>query len=1081
MPPAPQPENEPQRLRALQECDVLDTGQEAAFDDLTRLAGDCFDAPMSMISLIDSDRAWFKSARGIETSGAPREESLCAHLLTSDGPEFIADTLRDERTRDNPFVTGAPGVRFFAGVPLRLSSGEALGALCVLDTKPRELDEGRLRTLAALGRQAIAQLELRRAQHRFTDATTELGTIRHALEHHTLFSVTDRAGKIIDVNEGFCRMSGYSREELIGEDHRLLNSGHHPRSFWSEMWTVVASGNRWRAEVCNRAKDGTLYWVDSTIVPCFGRDGKPEKYVSIRFDITRQKRAEEDAARQRELAEQQGSELRTILDAVPALIYYKDDQNTILDLNRPAAETIGLPASRIRGHKTEEFFPKADAAAYLEDDRIVISTGQPRLGIVEAYETKPGERRVIRTDKVPLRGPSGEFDHVLAVAMDITELTQTRREFDALQDRFERAVAGSTDGLWEADLTSQKAWYSTRFKELLGYPPQEQHLFPDSTMGWRERIHPDDAEAVERDFEAHLNEGAPFRAKYRVRTRSGEYRWFQVRGEATRDENGNPILASGSMSDVHDQHTAESRLDLAMRSAQIGLWDLDLDTGECFASDTLYEMHGYSSGEFSLGFANWEDLIHPDDRGEARRALEDHLRGRSAVYVNEHRVRRRDGSWAWIRDAGEVVERDEFGQPTRMVGVHVDIQALREAKDAAEAASLAKSEFLANMSHEIRTPMTAILGYADLLSEDGRDGIDPKDAADAARTIQSNANHLLTIINDILDMSKIEAGRMSTERIRTDPSRVLEEVASLVRQRAKEKGLELRVEHAGDLPESMLTDPTRLQQILLNLASNAVKFTKEGRITLRASWERSERSLRLSVEDTGIGMTPEQLERVGRFDAFTQADSSMSRRYGGTGLGLRISNSLARLLGGELLIESEPRKGTLMTLVVPCAEASVRPPGDPSTKRAETGNTDSNVRGERPLESVRVLVAEDGPDNQRLIAFLLERAGAKVSVVSNGRQAVQTLHAGAADAYDVLLLDMQMPEMDGYEAAARLRETGVEIPIVALTAHAMDGDRNKCIEAGCDDYLAKPIDRDRLIAACRTHARGEGPRGRRAA
>ena len=1081
MPPAATPENEPQRLRALRECGVLDTGREDAFDDLTRLARECLGAPISLLSLIDADRSWFKSVHGLDVCQTPRDESLCAHLLTSEGALWIPDTLRDDRTSDNPLVVGDAGVRFFAGVPLRLASGETLGGLCVLDTEPREFNASHAATLEALGRQAMAQLELRRARSQMSDATAELGSIRHALEHHTLFSVTDRSGAIIDVNEGFCRMSGYTREELLGEDHRVLNSGHHPHTFWAEMWSVVSSGDRWRGEVCNRAKDGTLYWVDSTIVPYLGRDGKPEKYVSIRFDITRQKHAEEEAEKQRELAEKQGSELRTILDAVPALIYYKDDANTILDLNRAAAETIGLPPERIRGHKTEEFFPAEDAAGYLKDDRVVIESGKPRLGIVESYETAPNERRVIRTDKVPLRGPGGEFDHVLAVAMDITELTRTRRDYDELQSRFERAVAGSTDGLWEADLTTDKAWYSTRFKELLGFQPQDQHLFPDNTSCWRERIHPDDAEAVKRAFQAHLNDNTPFRARYRLRTRSGEYRWFQVRGEATRDESGRAILASGSMSDVHDQHTAESRLDLAMRSAQIGLWDLDLDTGECFASDTLYEMLGYSSGEFSFDSSRWQELIHPEDREGAHRALQDHVHGNASFYVSEHRVRRRDGAWVWIRDAGEVVERDEFGQPTRMVGVHVDIQALREAKDAAEAANLAKSEFLANMSHEIRTPMTAILGYADLLSEDGPDGFNPKEASDAALTIRSNANHLLTIINDILDMSKIEAGRMSTERIKTDPSQALDEVAGLIRPRAKEKGIELRVEHAGDLPESMLTDPTRLQQILLNLASNAVKFTTEGRITMRASWLRGERALCLSVEDTGIGMTPEQLARVGRFDAFTQADSSMSRRYGGTGLGLRISSSLARLLGGELTIESEPGRGTLTTLRVPCAEASAHGAKHPAHEVRTNEASLTISPDERPLEGVRVLVAEDGPDNQRLIAFFLERAGARVSVVGNGRQALDTLRASEPDAYDVLLLDMQMPEMDGYEAAARLREAEIEIPIVALTAHAMDGDRSRCIDAGCDDYLAKPIDRDRLVSTCRMHARGDGPRGRRAA
>ncbi len=1066
-------------MTALRECAVMDTAQEADFDDLTRLAAEWCATPMSLVTLIEGERAWFKSRYGLNVSEIPRSDGLCGHTLLSDGPVIVPDTLLDPRMCDQPVVTGPTGVRFYAGVPLRLETGEVVGTLCVLDTRPRELSPVQISSLEALGRQVTAQLERRRSTTLAAAASSNLHAFRQALEHHTLFSVTDRDGRIIDVNEAFCALSGYSREELIGKDHRILDSGHHPPEFWKEMWATVSGGGRWRAEVCNRAKDGSEYWVDSTIVPSLGADGAPEKYISIRFEISRQKRAEAEAVRHRERLDKKRAELQTILDALPVLVYYKDDANTILDLNKPAAATLGLPQEEIRGRATEEFFPREDAAAYLEDDLLVIRSGEPRLGIVEEYEAEENNRRLIRTDKIPLRGPSGEFDRLVAVAMDITELTRTRQDLEQLQKRFVRAIDGSSDGLWEWNLQTHEAWFSPRFKELIGLDPGEEQLFVGGAQTWLSHLHPDDVVMAREAFQAHLCDGAPLRVEFRLRTSTGEFRWFRVCGEATRDAEGAPVLVSGSISDIHEQHTAESRLDLAMRSAQIGLWDWDLEKDGFYFSDTYYQMLGYEPGEITITNDSWEDVCHPDDLGEERRAINEHLGGRSAVYVNEHRVRRKDGSWMWIRDIGEVVERDEDGRPLRMVGVHVDIQALREAKDAAEAANEAKSEFLANMSHEIRTPMTAILGYADLLGGYDEIARNPVEAANAVRTIQRNANHLLTIINDILDVSKIEAGRMTVERISTNTAEAIRDVVSLIGPQATERGLDVRLSYESAMPETILSDPTRLQQILLNLMSNAVKFTEHGAITLRASCDPDRETLRVVVEDTGIGMTPEQRKVIERYEAFHQADSSMTRRYGGTGLGLRISHSLAAMLGGGLSIESSGPAGTAIAFEIATGPLNETEMVD-AERFAELAECEpvgllSDVGSDGTLlEGVRVLVAEDGPDNQRLIAFHLSKAGAEVSVVGNGRLAVQAVEQSrGSNRFDLLLLDMQMPEMDGYAAARRLRAVGASIPIIALTAHAMGDDRAKCLEAGCDDYLTKPIDRAMLIRTCRAHVRGE--------
>ena len=383
---------------------------------------------------------------------------------------------------------------------------------------------------------------------------------------------------------------------------------------------------------------------------------------------------------------------------------------------------------------------------------------------------------------------------------------------------------------------------------------------------------------------------------------------------------------------------------------------------------------------------------------------------------------------------------------------------------AAHEASRAKSEFLANMSHEIRTPMTAVTGYADLLLDAS---LTPSERVDYVQAIRRNGDHLLQIINDILDISKIEAGGMLVEPIACSPLKVIADVVSMTRVRAQDKGLGLEVEFEGGIPETIHSDPTRLRQILINLVGNAIKFTDAGEVRIKVRCHDAldaQPKLVVSVCDTGIGMTDAQIGRL--FRPFTQADTSTTRRYGGTGLGLTICKRLTALLGGELTVESELGRGS--TFVATIATGSLE--GIPMLHDVREGGA-PRVRPEPPTggglaTGISVLLAEDGADNQRLIVTYLERAGAKVDVVENGRRAIEeAVGAEAAGrTYDVILMDMQMPELDGYGATSNLRAAGYRHPIIALTAHAMAGDRERCIGAGCDDYLTKPIARSDLLS-----------------
>ncbi len=417
--------------------------------------------------------------------------------------------------------------------------------------------------------------------------------------------------------------------------------------------------------------------------------------------------------------------------------------------------------------------------------------------------------------------------------------------------------------------------------------------------------------------------------------------------------------------------------------------------------------------------------------------------------------------------------------------------ALRKATEAAEAATRAKSEFLANMSHEIRTPLTAILGFAEMLLDRASD----HDTHDAAQTIRRNGEYLLRLINDILDLTKVEAGKLEVESVSCSPREIVAEVASLMRVQASAKGLPLDVEYEGPVPAAILSDPIRIRQILINLLGNAIKFTEMGRVRLVVRLQDQEGRpprMRFDVIDTGVGLSEDQLARL--FQPFAQGDTSTSRRFGGSGLGLAISRRLAWSLGGDIKVTSVPGRGSSFSLTVATGPLNGVPlvggeeclayPAASDTRRADAARV--RVRGQ-------ILLVEDGQDNQRLLRFMLEKAGAEVTIAENGLLALQQVlvrwpgapgtRTERLESFDMILMDMQMPVMDGYEATQRLRQRGYAGPIVALTAHAMKQDRKKCLDAGCDEYLVKPIDRVQLLETIarylpRVEPRQEGPAAR---
>ena len=549
---------------------------------------------------------------------------------------------------------------------------------------------------------------------------------------------------------------------------------------------------------------------------------------------------------------------------------------------------------------------------------------------------------------------------------------------------------------------------------------------------------------------------------------------FETWYNPLRDASGNVTRILGVAVDISRRVQAEQQLrvseerwQLALRGNNDGLWDWTAEPNQVFFSPRWKEILGYKDHELENHPAEWESRVHPSDMPFVREEMQRHLKRETDFYAAEYRLRAKDGTYRWILARGQALW-DERGRAVRMVGSHTDIterkrseEALKQAKEQAESANRAKSEFLANMSHEIRTPMNGVLGMIDLvldtqLSQEQREFLG---------TAKSSARSLLALLNDILDLSKIEAGRMELVAAPFCIRESVDEAVRMLGVAARQKGLTLKVQVHADVPDQLVGDAVRLRQVISNLVGNAIKFTDRGEITVRVAIDEQRpgtSQLHFQVQDTGIGI-PED-KQVWIFEPFRQVDGSTTRRHEGTGLGLAICTRLVQLMGGRMWLESRECEGSTFHFIAPFDATSQASKPAAEIPGHNVANLAAAVEAAPPT-ALQVLVAEDNPVNQMLILNVLKKAGHSATLAVNGRE---VLAAFERMRFDVILMDVQMPLMDGFEATAAIRSiektTGSHVRIVAITAHAMQGDRERCLQAGMDEYLTKPLELAKLRA-----------------
>jgi len=852
-------------------------------------------------------------------------------------------------------------------------------------------------------------------------------------------------GTIESWNQGAEKLFGYCGEEIIGQNIVALAIDEAIPAVNAVIQRMKRGEAVHPFDGTGVTKDGRRIEISCSASPVKDADGTLVGVAAILRDISERRRADEARAL-----------LAAVVESSEEGIIAVSLDKTVLSWNRGAQAIYGFPAEDILGKSVFSTIIPPERVEEFNGFFARVLAGETLIRFESERHHKDGRKIEVSLTYCPIKNPNGKVIGVSAIVRDITHAKATQQALREANENYRALIHNIPDVIWMLNSNDEVKFLSPTAEKIFGYSVAECYARGVALLF--DSIHPDEAQQVKRMFQLFFEEGTPFDMEFRIRRKDGEWRWVHNRAIQTFEKDG-LRYASGLVTDITQRKAAEQSLRESEQRYRL-LFERNL-AGVFRCSQVGNFLDCNDAGAKILGYDSREDLVGRSvldvffDLAD-KDASDQRMAQYGTASNQELCMRRKDGSSVWVMANTTMVP---GASGTEIEGTFLDITLLKQAeeqmrlaKEAAESANRAKSEFLANMSHEIRTPMNGVIGMISLALDTD---LTPEQR-DYLATVKSSAGALLEIINDILDFSKIEARKLELERV---PFSVKEVVRATVKDfsvQARNKHLSLQCDFSADLPDTAIGDPGRLRQVLMNLVGNALKFTNHGEIMVRVM-RLQDNALQFSVSDTGIGISAEKQKSI--FEAFVQADTSSTRHYGGTGLGLAIVSQLVGLMQGRIWLESKAGSGSTFYFTAHFGLATAIPANDESHAREESSSL-------MPTRKLHILIADDNLVNLRLARSLLTKQGHSAVTVGSGREA---LGAVEKQSFDVVLMDVQMPDMDGFETTkvirAQERISRKHLPIVAMTAHAMIGDRERCLAAGMDSYVTKPVDAKKLFAA----------------
>ncbi|MEI6048273.1 MAG: PAS domain S-box protein [Bacteroidota bacterium] len=889
--------------------------------------------------------------------------------------------------------------------------------------------------------------------------------------------ITDIKGNIEYVNPKFCNLSGYTKEEVIGKNPRILKSETYSPDFFKDLWTTILSGNEWKGEFHNKKKNGDLYWELSSISAIKNSSGEIVNFLAVKEDITERKQTEETFQNERAL-------FRTIIDLIPNAVYVKDTRGRKILANPEEVQLAGMDSEdEVIGKTDPDLYPAEQARRSADEDHLVLQSGKPILNIEGTLTDKEGRLHSLLVSKVPLYDLQGKISGLVGVTHDITERKQMENKLKENENLQRSLLENIAVGIVIIDPETRVIESVNTFASLLigesseniigrrchqFMCPAQDHLCPVCDKG----------QVVDN------SERILLRADKSTLPVLKTVKKIQIGGKEKLLESFVDITMQKKAEESLQQSSKKWEAIIAASPDGIGM--VSLEGKLQLMSEKLAKMYNYSIEQRDeyIGKTIF-DFIDPSSHKLLTDNFQKLLVDKKEQKITEYLAIRKDRSRFYV-DVNSTILLDSNGNPASILFVERDITerklaeeklksytdqielknieldiALTKAEEAkakanemteqAEMANKAKSTFLANMSHEIRTPLNAIIGFSQLIN---RDPLLTSTQKEYNISIIRAGEHLLLLINDILELSKIEAGRVELNPTNVDLYSLFNDIQIIFKERAQSKHLQFIFETADDLPRYVIVDDGKLRQIFVNLIGNAIKFTDEGGIAVRVRVDKTDEdisSLIVEIQDSGPGIPENEISNL--FKHFEQTSSGI-KKSNGTGLGLALSRELAVIMGGNITVISEPGKGSVFTFHVEIKEGKI--------EAVETDITKRVIHLDKGQQAYRVLVVDDKQENLQVVVNLLKLVGFATNEAVNGEDAIKKFEEWRPH---LILMDMRMPVMDGYEATRQIKsmEKGKTTPIIALTASSFEEERKKTLALGMQGYIRKPFRESELF------------------